>query len=236
MLDTIITIIEPCRPTIVRYCPGEKIGGLGRSRSVRISIAFRPAMKKNTPIPPQVLHADHLVVGADRQVAPGARVLLDDVHRPLPEQATERVVEAAPGRRCSRSCRGCSRASTDTSFWSMSATQSRWAPTRWPIQTPIAEPDHGARSAPVNRLRAKQRRALRRGVLAACRASCVISRPARSDRGSRRCGREAGACVAGAFLMRCCAIQLLNAGGRQHQAGAWPSRRARRRTARRSGR
>ena len=51
MLDTIITIIVPCRPTIVRYCPGEKIGGLGRSRSVRISIAFRPAMKKNTPIP-----------------------------------------------------------------------------------------------------------------------------------------------------------------------------------------
>ena len=43
--------------------------------------------------PPQVLHADHLVVGADRQVAPGARVLLDDVHRPLPQQATERVVE-----------------------------------------------------------------------------------------------------------------------------------------------
>ena len=51
MLDTIITIIEPCRPTIVRYWPGENTGCEGCSSSVRISMALRPPMKKNTAIP-----------------------------------------------------------------------------------------------------------------------------------------------------------------------------------------
>ena len=51
MLETIITIIVLCMPTMVRYWPGEKTGGLGRRSSVRMSIAFRPPMKKKTAIP-----------------------------------------------------------------------------------------------------------------------------------------------------------------------------------------
>ena len=44
-------IIVPWRPTIVRYVPAGKTWWLGRSSSVRISIAFRPPMKKNSPMP-----------------------------------------------------------------------------------------------------------------------------------------------------------------------------------------
>ncbi len=51
--DVIMIIIVPCRVTTVRYCPGENTGADGESNSVRISIAFSPAMKKNTPIPPR---------------------------------------------------------------------------------------------------------------------------------------------------------------------------------------
>ena len=51
MLETIITIIVECMPTMVRYWPGENTGGSGRSSSVRISIAFRPPIRKKTAIP-----------------------------------------------------------------------------------------------------------------------------------------------------------------------------------------
>ena len=44
-------IIEPCMPTSVRYWLAPNTCTLGWSSSVRISIAFRPPMKKNTPIP-----------------------------------------------------------------------------------------------------------------------------------------------------------------------------------------
>ena len=44
-------IIAPCRPTTVRYWPGENTGGFGRRSSVRISMAFRPPMKRKIPIP-----------------------------------------------------------------------------------------------------------------------------------------------------------------------------------------
>ncbi len=51
MLETIMIIMAPCRPTIVRYWPGENTGEFGCRSSVRISIAFRPPMKKKIPIP-----------------------------------------------------------------------------------------------------------------------------------------------------------------------------------------
>ena len=44
-------IIDPCSPTRVRYSPGEKVGVVGRRSSTRISMAFRPPMKKKTAIP-----------------------------------------------------------------------------------------------------------------------------------------------------------------------------------------
>ena len=44
-------IIVPCRPTSVRYWFGPNTCTLGWSSSVRISIAFNPPMKKNTPTP-----------------------------------------------------------------------------------------------------------------------------------------------------------------------------------------
>jgi hypothetical protein len=44
-------IIVPCRPTIVRYVPAGNTWLCGVRSSVRISIAFRPPMKKNSPIP-----------------------------------------------------------------------------------------------------------------------------------------------------------------------------------------
>ena len=44
-------IIVPCMPTSVRYCPAGKTWWSGRSSSMRISIAFRPPMKKKSPMP-----------------------------------------------------------------------------------------------------------------------------------------------------------------------------------------
>ncbi len=44
-------IIAPCMPTNVRYWLAPNTCVLGCSSSVRISIAFKPPMKKNTPIP-----------------------------------------------------------------------------------------------------------------------------------------------------------------------------------------
>ena len=44
-------IIVPCMPTSVRYWPAGKTWAFGRRSSTRISIAFNPPMKKNTPIP-----------------------------------------------------------------------------------------------------------------------------------------------------------------------------------------
>ena len=44
-------IIEPCMPTSVRYWLAPNTCTLGWSSSVRISIAFSPPTKKNTPIP-----------------------------------------------------------------------------------------------------------------------------------------------------------------------------------------
>ena len=44
-------IIEPCRPTSVRYWLGPNTCVLGWSSSERISIAFRPPIAKKKPIP-----------------------------------------------------------------------------------------------------------------------------------------------------------------------------------------
>ncbi len=44
-------IIDPCRPTSVRYWLAPNTCTLGWSSSVRISIAFSPPTKKNSPIP-----------------------------------------------------------------------------------------------------------------------------------------------------------------------------------------
>ena len=44
-------IIVPCIPTRVRYWPAGKTWWFGRSSSTRISIAFRPPMKKKRPMP-----------------------------------------------------------------------------------------------------------------------------------------------------------------------------------------
>ena len=49
--DIIPIIIVPCMPTSVRYWLAPNTWVLGWSSSVRISIAFSPPMKKNTPIP-----------------------------------------------------------------------------------------------------------------------------------------------------------------------------------------
>jgi hypothetical protein len=62
---------------------------------VRISIALSPPMKKNRPIPHQVLDPDDLVVGAQAEVARDAVVLLLAQRGRTPEQPRDRVVGEA---------------------------------------------------------------------------------------------------------------------------------------------
>ena len=59
--DVIIPIIiEPWMPTSVRYWLAPNTCTLGWSSSVRMSIAFSPPMKKNTPIPTRYCRATTL--------------------------------------------------------------------------------------------------------------------------------------------------------------------------------
>ena len=51
MAEDIMIIIVPCRPTSVRYWSGGQKCSVGKSSSVRMNIAFRPAMKKKKRVP-----------------------------------------------------------------------------------------------------------------------------------------------------------------------------------------
>ena len=49
--DVIMIIIVPCRPTSEMYWPAGHAFSFGVRSSVRISIAFRPPIRKNAPTP-----------------------------------------------------------------------------------------------------------------------------------------------------------------------------------------
>ena len=90
-------IIDPCMPTSVRYWLAPNTCTLGWSSSVRISIAFSPPTKKNTPIPTMYCLATTLWSVRQREVAeePVLLGLALGQRRRMPEHPLERVVGEA---------------------------------------------------------------------------------------------------------------------------------------------
>jgi hypothetical protein len=93
MLETIITIIDQRQ-----VLPGREDG---RRRTQEVGAdqhGADPTDQEEQADAPQVLHADHLVVGADGQVPPGTRLALDRLRGSPADEPVERVGQQAETR------------------------------------------------------------------------------------------------------------------------------------------
>ena len=90
-------IIDPCMPTSVRYWLAPNTCTLGCSSSVRISIAFSPATKKNSPIPTMYCLATTLwsVDSVKYRKTPSSSDSCSASDGGMPEQPLERIVGKA---------------------------------------------------------------------------------------------------------------------------------------------